>query len=146
MPVIVECEYGTPAVGDAKKRLNHTLVGETRPFTEIVAVGIEEECRGGDRATLMKRLDNDDRILTIQLVYDGNHVWPDRPIPATPADLAAYCEYAQVPQAVVDRESQNIAQQIASAGQKLHDSIRMTGQRQRGLPFRRSSNLAAGFL
>ena len=132
MPVIVECEYGTPAVGDATKRLNQTLVGETRPFTEVVAVGINEKCRGDDRASLQERLDNNEPIFTVQLVYEGNPIWPERPLQATPADLAAYCEYAQVPQAVVDRESENIAQQIASAGQKLHESIQMTGQRQRG--------------
>ena len=132
MPVIVECEYGRPAVGDATKRLNHTLVGETRPFTEVVAVGIHDDCKGDTRAGFRQRLDNNEPVFTVQLVTNGSGVWPDAPLAATPADLAAYCEYAQVPQAVIDRQSENIAQQIVSAGQKLHDSIRLTGQRQRG--------------
>ena len=132
MPVIIECEYGKPAVGDAKKRLGHTLAGETRPFTEIVAVGVKEDCKDSDRANLMQRLVNDEPIFTVQLVYDGDRVWPNRPMPASPTDLTAYCEYAQVPQAVLDRESGNIAQQIASAGHKLHNSIGMTQQRQHG--------------
>ena len=45
--------------------------------------------------------------------------------------MIAYCEYAQVPQSVIDRQSEEIAQQITSAGQQLHDSIRLTGQRER---------------
>ena len=68
-------------------------------------------------------------MFTVQLVTERDGVWPPAPLPATPADLAAYCEYAQVPQAVIDRQSENIAQQIVSAGQKLHESIGATGQR-----------------
>ena len=129
MPVIVECEYGKPAVSDATKRLNHTLVGETRPFTEVVAVGIHEDCKGDTRVGFRQRLDNNEPVITVQLATNGNGVWPNAPMPATPADLAAYCEYAQVPQAVIDQQSERIATQIAAAGQKLHDSIRLTGRR-----------------
>lgn len=135
MPVIVECEYGRPAVGDAIRSLNHTLHGETRPFTEVVAVGIIEDCKGDDRTGFRQRLENNEPIFTVQLVTrekDVNRIWPRAPLPATPADLAAYCEYSQVPQAVIDEQSENIARQIASAGQALHESIRLTGQRQRG--------------
>ena len=131
MPVIVECEYGSPAVGDALKRLGHTLVGETRPFTEVVAVGISEDCRRDNAESLRRRLDENEPMLTVQLVTE-NGEWPASPMRATPADLAAYCEYAQVPQAVIDRESENIASQIASAGLKLHESIKRTGITQKG--------------
>ncbi len=133
MPVIIECEYASPAVGDAAKRLGRTLVGETRPFTEVVAVGIDDACRGDARAAFRKRLDANERIFTVQLVSGdsaSSRTWPDVPMPAAPSDLAAYCEYAQVPQAVIDRESRNIAQQVESAGQKLHASIQRTGNRQ----------------
>ena len=46
MPVVIECEWGKPAVGDAIKRLGETLLDDTRAFTEVIAVGIPEECRG----------------------------------------------------------------------------------------------------
>ena len=39
MPVIVEAEWDRPAVGDATPRLGANLEGETRPFTEIIALG-----------------------------------------------------------------------------------------------------------
>ena len=131
MPVIVECEYGRPAVGDAAKRLGRNLQAESRPFTEVIAVGIDDICKGDTRAKLRQRLDNNEGIFTIQLVTESNGVWPGAPLAATPADLIAYCEYAQVPQSVIDRQSEEIAQQITSAGQQLHDSIRLTGQRER---------------
>ena len=130
MPVIVECEFGSPAVSDATGRLGQTLIGETRPFTEVIAVGISETCQHDTPQGFRQRLDDNEQVFTVQLVTESTGVWPAAPLPATPADLAAYCEYAQVPQAVIDRQSENIAQQIVSAGQKLHESIGVTGRRQ----------------
>ena len=123
MPVIVECEYSRPAVGDAARRLGRTLQGEGRPFTEVIAVGIDDICRGDTRAGLRQRLDGNQRIFTIQLVTENNGVWPGVPLAATPADLIAYCEYAQVPQAVIDRESESIAQNVYAAGNRLLNGI-----------------------
>ena len=87
MPVIVEAEWGRPAVSDALKKLNHTLHGETRPFTEIVAVGYAEACKSDDRTTFRERLDSNKGILTIQLVSQNGQAWPETPMQATPADL-----------------------------------------------------------
>ena len=137
MPVIVECEWGRPAVTDARRRLGRRLQSQTRPFTEVIAVGIDEICRGDNRERLRRRLDRNDQIFTIQLVTERDSpvterdgVWPDNPLPATPADLIAYCEYAQVPQSVIDRESERIAEHIYSVGMSLHNSIRLTANRQ----------------
>lgn len=130
MPVIVECEWGRPAVGDATRRLGSTLQTENRPFTEVIAVGIDEVCRGDTRAKLRRRLDRNEGIFTIQLVTESNGVWPNTPLGATPADLIGYCEYSQVPQSVIDRESERIAEHIYSAGMALHNSVRLTANRQ----------------
>ena len=133
MPVVVESEYGNPAVGDAIKRLGRTLVGETRPFTEVVAVGIHDTCKGDSRDAFRRRLDANERVFTVQLVTGSQEtplVWPAAPMPAAPSDLAAYCEYAQVPQAVIDAESESIANKVESAGGKLLESIQRTGIRQ----------------
>lgn len=126
MPVIIECEWVRPAGGDATRRLGRTLQGEKRPFTEVIAVGIDDICRGDTRAGLRQRLDNNEGIFTIQLVSESRGVWPAAPLTATPADLIAYCEYAQVPQSVIDRESESIAEHIYSIGMALHNAIRRT--------------------
>ncbi len=123
MPVIVECEWGRPAVGDAARRLGRTLQGEGRPFTEVIAAGIDDACRGDTRARLRQRLEGDEAVFTIQLVTESNGVWPGAPLAATPADLIAYCEYAQVPQSVIDRESEIIAQSVYAAGNRLRNGI-----------------------
>lgn len=134
MPVVIECEYSDqtrPAIGDARQRLGKTLVNETRPLTEVIAVGIAAICKNDSDAQFLRRLERNEPILTVQLVSQGPDgasvkIWPDAPLPATPNDLAAYCEYAQVPQAVIDRESESIARQIAAAGKRLLDSIALT--------------------
>ena len=86
MPVVVECEYAdksSPAVADAQKRLGKTLVGETRPFTEVIAVGIDAACKHDSEAQFRQRLDDNEPILTVQLVSQAGDnavkVWPNRP-------------------------------------------------------------------
>ena len=129
MPVILECEFGRPAIGDARSRLGVTLAEEPRPFTEVIAVGIAEHCARDSEAQFRQRLDANQPIFSIQLVSrngDANKIWPGQPLRATPADLAAYCEYSQVPQAVIDEHSERIARMVKSAGKKLLESIRLT--------------------
>ena len=131
MPVIIECEYGQPAVGDASKRLGKELVNETRPFTEIVAIGIDERCQNDTPADFRNRLEASEPILRVQLVRGidsaATTVWPRTPLPCRPEDLIAYCEYAQVPQTIIDDQSRQIAGKIEAAGANLLDSIQATG-------------------
>lgn len=134
MPVVIECEYDDqtrPAINDARRRLGRTLVNESRPFTEVIAVGIAAVCKDDSDEQFQRRLERNESILTVQLVSQGQDgagvkIWPDAPLSATPNDLVAYCEYAQVPQAIIDRESADIARQIAAAGHRLRDSIALT--------------------
>lgn len=132
MPVIVECEYGRPAIADASKRLGKELVDETRPFTEVIAIGIDEQCQADTPQSFRERLSRNEPLLHVQLVSGASSdyytAWPNSPLPCTPADLAAYCEYAQVPQSVIDRQSESIAADVAAAGQKTLASIRRTAR------------------
>ena len=126
MPVIVEAEWDKPAIGDATSRLGATLEGETRPFTEIIALGYDITIRNNTPEQLLARLNNNERMFTIQLVTE-NGASPKEPLSATPDDLIAYCEYAQVPQSVIDFESEQIAREISSAGQQLLNGIELSG-------------------
>ena len=131
MPVAIECEWDKPAITDAKRLIGKNLVGETRPFIEIIAVGIDEECKKDSDETLLERLENNEQIFTIQLVSKTGgdpRVWPNIPLPATPNDLAAYCEYTQVPQALIEDHSARIADKIESAGAKLLESIQQANR------------------
>ena len=121
--VVIETEYGHPAVGDAQSRLGEEILGETWNLAEVVAVGINEECKSLTRAEFLNRLKRNDPMLTVQLVSTAG-VWPDEPMVSRPVDLVAYCEYAQVPQLEIDRESANVARRVDSMGQALLNGVR----------------------
>ena len=89
MPVIVEAEWERPAVSDAASRLGATLEGELRPFTEIIALGYDGTIRRDTPEQLLNRLNNNERLFTIQLVSE-NGPWPAQPLPATLADLVRW--------------------------------------------------------
>ena len=121
--VVLETEYGRPAVGDAEQRLGKRLLTETYDLTEVIAVGIDEDCEGDTRAEFLARLKRNEVVLSVQLVSTAG-VWPDEPIVSRPVDLVAYCEYAQVPQLEIDRHSARVAQHIESLGGALLNGLR----------------------
>lgn len=124
--VVLETEYGRPAAGDAESRLGKKLIGEMRELTEVIAVGIDEDCEGDTRAEFLARLKCDEAVLSVQLV-STTRVWPDTPLVSRPSDLIVYCEYAQVPQLEIDRQSARVASEIDSLGTGLTDAMRQMG-------------------
>ena len=128
MPVIVENEYGKPAAGDAKSRLGRALTSDNERFTEVIALGTDESVKRSTRQSLTEMLDANAGIFTVQFVSGTSpsdaRVWPNAPLSATPADLVAYCEYAQAPQSVIDAKSVDVAGRVKASGIKLHDAIR----------------------
>ena len=129
MPVIIENEYGSPAAGDAKSRLGETLVNDPRQFTEIIAVGLDERCRAGSRESLTDLLNANAKIFSVQLVSgtsaENARVWPATPLSAAPADLVAYCEYAQAPQALIEAKSEDAAERVKVIGMYLLNNLRL---------------------
>ena len=124
--VVVETEYGAPAVADAKCRLGKKLRGETRPLNEVIAVGIDEDSKTDTRAEFLARLERNEPLLTVQLVSESG-VWPDEPLVSRPVDLIAFCEYAQVPQLEIDRQSAKVAEEIQSLGDNLVEAMQLMG-------------------
>ena len=133
-PVVIETEFGSPAVGDAAKRLGATLRGQTEPIGQVIALGIDERCQQDDRERLLQRLDDNEPIFTLQIVRGEQEaeakIWPaEQPLVSTPFDLVAYCEYAQVPQIVIEEHSELIAEEIKATGTRLLNIIKSTKRR-----------------
>ena len=133
-PVVIETEFGSPAVGDAAGRLGLRLHGHTQPIHEVIAVGIDERCEYDETLMLKERLERNELIFSAQIVKGENEqdakIWPSRPLRTTPFDLIAYCEYAQVPQAVIDEQSKRIAEDIEAAAALLRNIL--SGTKSRG--------------
>ena len=132
MPAVVEFEFGNPAVADAKNRIGKQLVDAPRELSEVLAVGYDNECKTDDINRLFERLSNNEPFMTVQIVSRRNgdesnpRVWPDEPLPANASDLMAYIEYLQVPQAVIEEQSERTADEIRSIGLMLYEAILMS--------------------
>lgn len=130
-PVVIETEFGSPAVGDATARLGLRLRGHLHPITEVIAVGIDRHCERDETWQLRARLERNEPIFSIQIVK-GSHgqetepPWPKQPLRATPFDLVAYCEYAQVPQVIIEEQSRQIAEEIEAAASLLRNILSAT--------------------
>ena len=131
MPAVVEFEVGGPAVADAQSRIGRRLHNARRELTEVLAVGYSTECRTDDIDSFFRRMSENESFMTVQIVSRRNggdascRVWPDKPLRANASDLMAFIEYLQVPQAVIDEQSEHTASEIEWIGGWLHDSIRM---------------------
>lgn len=133
-PVVIETEFGSPAIGDAASRLGLRLRRHPNPISEVIALGIDQRCERDQSWELKARLERNEPIFSIQIVK-GSHEqdavpWPDEPLRATPFDLVAFCEYAQVPQVVIDEQSREIAEEIETAASQLRNVL--SGGKARG--------------
>ena len=132
MPAAVEFEFGSPAVDDAKRLIGHRLKGGAGPFTEVLAVGYDEETKNDDRRRFRRRLRSNEPFMRVQIVSQRNGgnggitVWPDKPLPANAEDLMAFIEYLQAPQEVIITQGQRTASAIKAAGTRLHEAILMS--------------------
>ena len=132
-PVVIETEFGSPAVGDAASRLGLKLRRHPDPIREVIAIGIDKRCERDQTWKLKERLERNEPIFRVQIVK-GEHeqeaaLWPVSPLRATPFDLVAYCEYAQVPQVVIEEQSREIAEEIEAAASLLRTILNATKSR-----------------
>lgn len=132
IPVIAEFEFGRPAVADATSRIGVKMKGQGLRVYEVLAVGYNEICRTDGKDRFFKRLNDNEDILTVQIVSRTNgdngqfKVWPSKPLSATSEDLVAYIEYLQVPQEFIEKLTGHLAWSVNSAGIHLYDNIRMS--------------------
>ena len=126
-PVIIEVEWGDPAVADAQARLGQRVAGAILPVRSVVAVGAPPEARRWPAARLARELRDDNVALRFAVlsakIYGGepdqelaDHAiarWPAQGcVTGGVADLAGLCEYATAPPALVSEVSEMVANRI----------------------------------
>ena len=139
-PVVIEVEWDNPAFGDARRKLGRHVVGTTLPVRSTIAVGAPLEIRGWSNDYLRERLAEPDGVTLKFAVLSANvagneteialtdadvAIWPARPnyVTGTVADLAALCEYAAAPPALVSRTANQVAANIHSLADYLHRTL-----------------------
>ena len=131
-PVIVEVEFGEPAIGDARAKLGRLVVGTNDRVRAAIAVGVPPAVRGWSVGQLKERLAELDGVeLRLALLYagptgtdDGASVWPEVGyVSGNVNDLAAMCEYAAAPPLLVAATADAIAAQIHNLADYLYRSL-----------------------
>ena len=139
-PVVIEVEWDNPAFGDARRKLGRHVVGTPFPVRSTIAVGAPLEIRGWSTDYLRERLAEPDsvelRLAVLSANVEGSEteialtdadvaIWPARPnyVTGTVADLAALCEYAAAPPALVSRTANQVAANIHSLADYLHRTL-----------------------
>ena len=122
-PVVVEVEWGEPAFADARRKLGHRVVGMPSPVRSAIAVGAPPEARGWSVGQLRAALAEPDAVPlrmillsasvrgdegTVELSDADISVWPESgSVTGNVDDLAAMCEYAAAPAALVAATAAN---------------------------------------
>ena len=129
-PIVIEVEFGNPAIADARGRLGNRVAGMPGLVRSAIAVGVPPEVRRWSNDLLAERLaqpnglalryvilssDISGDLQEPPLMEDGIHVWPETgSIDGTVDDLAILCEYAAAPQGLVSRTTDEVARRIHS--------------------------------
>ena len=136
-PVVIEVEWDEPAIYDARRRLGRFVAGTTDRVRSAIAVGAPPEFRRWSPEYLRERLAQRDGLLLKYAVLsadiEGNETdvtltdddiarWPPHPhsVTGTVDDLAALCEYAAAPEALVARTANQIAARIHDLADNLY--------------------------
>ena len=138
-PIVVEVEFGNPAISDARGRLGKSVAGMPGLVRSAIAVGVPSEVRRWSSGLLKERLaqpnglelqyvilssDISGDLQEPPLLEDAIHVWPEiDSIGGTVDDLAILCEYAAAPQGLVSRITEEISGRIRSQADYLYRAL-----------------------
>ena len=138
-PIVIEVEFGAPAIADARARLGKSVVGMAGLVRSAIAVGVPAEVRRWSNDYLAQQLARPDglelqyvilssdisgNIHEPPLLEDAIHALPAAgSIAGTVDDLAVLCEYAAAPQGLVTRTTDEVAARIRSLADYLYRAL-----------------------
>ena len=138
-PVVIEAEWDEPAFGDARRKLGKQVSGTPFPVRSAIAIGAPSEIRRWSNDRLQEQLARPDglqlRYAILSTNVEGNEaevslseadvsVWPAVGyVTGTVDDLAAMCEYAAAPAALVAQTASQVATAIRSLADYLYRSM-----------------------
>lgn len=138
-PVVIEVEFGGPAIADARKRIGRQVTGTALPVRSAIAVGVPPEVKQWSTDRLSEALCRPGGLILRYVILSANvqgdeselelqdrdiEIWPAKGnIVGTVDDLATLCEYAAAPAELVSKKAGGVAARIHSLADQLHHSI-----------------------
>ena len=138
-PVILEVEFGQPAIGDARKRLGRQVAGTYSLVRSAIAVGAPEEIRQWSNQQLREQLAQPGALELQYVVFsavvrgdesqvvindDDVQRWPSNGhVSGTLFDLADLCEYAAAPTLLVSQVAGDVSREIKNLAKSLNQVL-----------------------
>lgn len=137
-PIAIECEYGEPAINDAKKRLGKRLTSNMLPIRSAIAVGIPSEAEWWSDFELENSLAQRDgidlKIVVLSADIDPDseddvvesdiYRWPDESyVIGDVLYLADLCEGAIAPPNVVEIHATSVADSLRAWASGLQQNV-----------------------
>ena len=131
---IVETEYGSPAVEDAKAKLGYQFRDSANlPMKSILAVGIPEELGKMPRREREAFLARDEPHFLMQVVTGSGpgdpkiSIVPDRPVAVSLRDLVHYAWLTAIPEGYSQQELAKVIRDLNRAKAGLLERLKMAG-------------------
>ncbi len=133
--MIVETEYGAPAVGDAISRLGYDFADHTRDVKNVIALGIPS--RLGER---MRHVDREAELMSdspqfLMQVVTGRSpddpeivITPPNPIPVSLRDVVQYAWLAAIPESYAADVLSNVVANLRTARNELTRLLEADGE------------------
>ena len=129
---IVETEYDSPAIGDAKSRLGYEFNDYTLPIKSVLAVGIPRALGDLGFADLDRELMSDEpqflmRVVTGKSENDPDiKITPAQPVSVSLRDLVQYAWLAAIPEAYATEVVNKVVANLKTAQAELSQRLRLS--------------------
>ena len=131
---IVETEYGSPAIADAKKRLGYEFKDYSLSMKSVLAVGIPEEIGEMSRREREAALMSDDAQFLMQVVTGKSEddpdieITPNNPVPVSLRDIVQYAWLAAIPEAYSAEIINAVVSDLQAATNELQQRLRLVSR------------------
>ena len=149
LKMIIETEYGKPAINDAKKRLGYKFRNYPLDVKNVIALGINKSIgeitspsEVGEALAVYNRVSEfsadpqyakyDAPAFQMQIVTGRSPsdphitIYPSKPIMVSLRDLVQYAWLAAIPQSYVQKVIENVTDNLSDAKKSLLDKLRAT--------------------
>ena len=133
---IIETEYGSPAIADAKRRLGYEFNDyHSQPMKSVIAVGIPEGLGELDHNERERELMRDVPQFLMQVVTGNGEndpevkIVPSRPVEVSLKDLVQYAWLAAIPEAYTAEVVNEVVKNLKTAKTELTKRMKEAGEK-----------------
>ena len=144
--IILETEYGSPAIVDAKKRLGYEFNDYVLPIRNVLAIGIPPTLGEMEITEILATLKSEDTQFLMQVVTgksedDPNvEITPSRPVHASLSDIVQYAWLAAIPEEYSSKVVADVVGDLKAVKTELAQSLSLASDKSQAKLIQRYGN------